>query len=551
MDPALIKLLRLRMRALRRRMFRGIKTPRGALLFAAGTAMIALWLGSVLVTAVAVDQRSDPQTVRAMVPLILLALCMLNVSTSAREKAIHFSPAEVDFLFSGPFTRRQLLLYKLAGSAVAAVFMSLMFSIFFLRHSTLWIAAMLGYLLIMLFVQLFSMAVVLVGHTVAEHAYTRVRKLLLLGIFGMVAVGVWHTVSAGAEQGILEQVQAFRRSPTGFWVLAPLEPFGRTITAERLFPDLVGWAALAAAIDAALLALVIRLDVNYIEAAMAVSAKIYQRMQRARRGGVGWAATGSKPRWHLPLFPRLGGVGPIARRQLTSTIRTARGLIFLLAIMAMATGPLLFSISSSRDTAAGSTLLVPLIANLVLLTILLGRMLPFDFRGDVDQMDWLKSLPLNSHSIAAGQLVTPVMVMTAIHALILGGIAYAAPNVRTHAMVALTFAPVFNWLLFGLENMVFLLFPTRMAAAGAGDMQFVGRMMLEMFAKILILAACCGLAALSGFVAYLICGNSPTATALTAAALTGWLTLAVIAATTVPGVAWAYRQFDVSRDTPP
>ncbi len=551
MDPALIKLLRLRMRALRRRMFRGIKTPRGALLFAAGAGMIVLWLGPALVMVVAMDQRSNPQTVRAVIPLILLALCMFNVSTSAREKAIHFSPAEVDFLFSGPFTRRQLLLYKLTGNAAASVFMSLMFSILFLRHSTMWIAAMLGYLLIMLFVQLLSMAVMLVGQTVAEHAYTRVRKLLLLGILCLVAVGGWHVFSAGAEQGFLELARAFRQSATGFWVLAPLEPFGRTVTAERLFPDLVGWATLALAIDAALLVLVLRLDVNYIEAAMAVSTKIYRRMQRARRGGTAWAATGSKPRWHLPLFPRLGGVGPIARRQLTSATRTARGLIFILLIMAVATGPILLSISRTHDMAGGFLLLLPLVANLALLTIMLGRMLPFDFRGDVDQMDWLKSLPLNSHAIAAGQLVAPMLVMTTIHLSMLVGIACLVPGVRVWAIVALTFAPVFNWLLFGLENMAFLLFPTRMAASGPGDLQFVGRMMLEMFAKILILAACCGLAALLGFVAYLICGNSPTAAALTAATLTGWLTLAAIAATTVPGVAWAYRQFDVSRDTPP
>ncbi|KKK55338.1 hypothetical protein LCGC14_3075560, partial [marine sediment metagenome] len=168
MDPALIKLLRLRTRAFRRRMFRGIKTPRGALFFVIGTAMILLWLGPALFMAVAMDQRSNPQTVRAVVPLILLALCTLNVLTSGHEKAVHFTPAEVNFLFGGPFTRRQLLLYKLTASVAASVFVSLMFSVVFLQHSSMWIAAMLGYLLIMLFVQLFSMAMMLIGQTVAE-----------------------------------------------------------------------------------------------------------------------------------------------------------------------------------------------------------------------------------------------------------------------------------------------------------------------------------------------------------------------------------------------
>jgi len=190
-------------------------------------------------------------------------------------------------------------------------------------------------------------------------------------------------------------------------------------------------------------------------------------------------------------------------------------------------------------------LLMPLLINLIFLTIIFGRMLPFDFRGDVDQMDWLKSLPLNSHAIATGQLVAPVTVMTAIHAVILLGIVFAVPHARTHAIVVLTFVPVFNWLLFGLENMIFLWFPSRMAAAGPGDLQFVGRMMVEMFAKMLILAACCGMAALWGFIAYLIFGNSAMA-----AGIAGWFALTVIATATIPGVAWAYRQYDVSRDTP-
>ncbi|MBN2476543.1 MAG: hypothetical protein JXB62_18155 [Pirellulales bacterium] len=545
MSRALRMLLRLRLRGFRRRVFRNVKTLRGGIFFLMGTAMIVLWLGPSLAMATAMDLRSDPQTVRAVVPLALLAMCLLNVVTSANEKSMHFTPAEVDFLFSGPFTRRELLAYKLSGSAAAAVLVALMLSAVFLRHSTFWIAALVGYLTMIVFIQLFSMALLLLSQTAAEHAYTRVRRLVLLVALTLAAVAGWHVFSAGSEKGFLEFARQLHQSP-GFWVLAPLEVFGRTLAAEHLVPDLLVWGTLAVAVDAALLVLVMKLDVNYIETAMAVSAKLYERTQRARRGGVAWAAAAGRPRWHLPPFPRLGGAGLIARRQLIGAGRTAKGLVFLLIIMAIAAGPMLMTLGRQGETTPGASLLAPVIGNLVFLTVILARMLPFDFRGDVDHLDWLKSLPLGCRATAAGQLVAPALMMTLIHVLILGGVACLVPNLRAYALLVMAFAPVFNWLLFGLENLLFLLFPSRMAAAGPGDLQFVGRMMLEMLAKILILAACGGLAAGLGMLAYVIFGDSATA-----AGLTAWLTLGAIAVSMVPCVAWAYRRFDVSTDTPP
>ena len=48
--------------------------------------------------------------------------------TSAGERAISFWPSEVDFLFAGPFTRRELLIYKLSSTIAGALFTSLILS---------------------------------------------------------------------------------------------------------------------------------------------------------------------------------------------------------------------------------------------------------------------------------------------------------------------------------------------------------------------------------------------------------------------------------------
>src|SRR6476660_8693647 len=58
--------------------------------------------------------------VRALGPLILLLFLLLSVVSNWGEAAIYFPPAEVDFLFSAPFGRRELLLYKLTQSLRSA-----------------------------------------------------------------------------------------------------------------------------------------------------------------------------------------------------------------------------------------------------------------------------------------------------------------------------------------------------------------------------------------------------------------------------------------------
>ncbi len=544
MDPALRKLLWLRLRARLRVMFRGLKTPRGAVFFAIGAAMFVLWLGPTAVMAVAgvfARDRFDPEVVRTVIPLALAGMCLLSVLTSGRQKGIPFTAPEIDFLFAGPFTRRELLVYKLSGGAVGTIFVALFFSVFLLRYATLWMAAFVGCLVTLLFVQLFSTAVVLVGQTVAEQAYTRARRLALLVVAALAGIGLGEAALAARGQDPFALLTTFRHSWAGIVLLAPMEVFGRTILAGSLVPELVGWGVLAAAIDLALLALVLRLDVNYAESAIAASRRLYRRMEQVRRGGgLAWTAA-SQPKMHLPWLPWLGGAGPIVRRQLIHAVRTARGLLFFLIVMGMPFGIMLVASRGDHKVAIGA-----LPGVLMFITVFFTQMVPFDFRGDLDHMESLKSLPLGSVPIAAGQLVVPTLIMTGIHLVVLGVAAAMVDGAGTVLLAMAVFSVPFNFLLIGVENLLFLLFPTRMQPATPGDLQHIGRMMVLLAAKMLVLVACCGVAAALGGIAYLVGGGS-----WIAALSVSWLVVAIGCTALVPCVAAAYRKFDVSVDTPP
>src|SRR5688500_946077 len=132
----------LQLRGLVRRMLRGARTVRGAIFFILGLLIFAAWLMPAFFQANL--GRVDPAEVRRTMPLILLAVSVLSALTSAGEKAIAFTPAEVDFLFPAPFPRRHLLLYKLGKSAFGAVISSLILSVALLRFSPMWLGCLLG-----------------------------------------------------------------------------------------------------------------------------------------------------------------------------------------------------------------------------------------------------------------------------------------------------------------------------------------------------------------------------------------------------------------------
>ena len=545
MDQALLKLLRLRFHAAVRRIWRSLKTPRGAVFFAIGAVMIVLWLGPTLFFNLIMNRpeagaarESLSGSFRELMPLGLLAICLMTLLTSP-ERAVQFSPAEVNFLFSGPFSRRQILLYKISLNTVGALITSMIFTIFLLQYATSLVPAFVGCLLTILFMQLFNMTVVLVGQTVAERAYTRARRILVAGLLVIVALGIWRTLPSVENASLIALASAFRGSPVGTVLLAPFDVFVRATLAETIFPGLVVWASLAFSINLALLAVVMWLDANYLEAAVAASARMHRLMQQARRGGIILAPQRSA-RWRLPPFPWLAGAGPIAWRQLTTALRRSYLMIGLLLLVAAMTGPALTIAGAQREA------IIPVAGIALWVTMLmLPRALPFDFRGDVDYLDWLKSVPLQPAAIAVGQLIAPVAIATSLHVVLIAGLASFVPEYWPFLLAAGAIAPPLNVLLFGLENVIFLLFPSRTTTVTPGDFQAMGRTMVEFAVKMLVLVFCSALAALVGLAAYFVAGRSWTAFGVAA-----WCVLSGMAVLIVPPMVWAYRRFDVSLDTP-
>src|SRR4029079_1524399 len=135
------------------------------------------------------------------------------------------------------------------------------------------------------FLQLFSMAVVLVGQSIGQAAYTRARKIVVVVILLAVMAGLAPVLQQARGGGYLALALKFRESQTGRILLAPFDVYGNIVTAPTLFSHHAMWIGVAALINGLLLLVVMKLDAHYLEAAATAGRAQYERIQRFRRGG--------------------------------------------------------------------------------------------------------------------------------------------------------------------------------------------------------------------------------------------------------------------------
>jgi hypothetical protein len=236
-------------------------------------------------------------------------------------------------------------------------------------------------------------------------------------------------------------------------------------------------------------------------------------------------------------------VGPIWWRHVATALRSVRSLVVLLLLTGAMAAPVWVEASEPGST---DSLWPRLLAMMVGMTLFVPALVPFDFRGDLDRMDMLKALPLPAWRLVVGQLLTPVLLVSLAQLIVLGAAQLARGQADPSLLMALMFAWPFNALIFGLENMLFLLFPTHVLGAAPGDIQALGRQVVLWVVKMFALVLLGGVAALVGVLVFFLTGQSwPAALAVV------WLVLVAFVVGLVPLVGLAFRRFDVVRDTPP
>jgi ABC-2 type transport system permease protein len=347
---------------------------------------------------------------------LLFATAVAWILPGSGRPALTFSRADVQFLFTAPLSRRQLLHYKLLRSQAGAILGSALVTLVF-RPRTLsqgW-TFFLGTMLVMATVNLHLTGVSLRRESLRVHGTAAVARqwlplALVIAAVSIVGVAIAFHWAALSSVSTPRELFGSIRDIGELWpVRIVLWPF---LALMRL-PLSNGAAQFFAALPLAFAALlanylwVIRSDVAFEEAA----ARDAEQHTRYRRAGA--RAPSLPKRRPEPFLLRPTGRPEIALlwKNLILSTRAAR-LATLWRVM-----PVLvlvaFVVSQAARTAADALATIAALAAAGV-TLIGPQVLRNDLRQDLAQIATLKQWPLSGATIVRGEVLAPTLMLSAI-----------------------------------------------------------------------------------------------------------------------------------------
>jgi len=466
-------------------------------------------------------------------PLALLGACLFTLFASTGP-ALHFSQNEINFLFAGPFSRRSLVVYKICAYFAGAILSAAIFAVLIPGRASSGFAAFTGSLLTLLFIQLSTAAFSTFVQAFEDRPFMRARQPAMMALLAIMAAATLYA-TATTDKSIFDVLTGFRHSWFGAIMLSPFVVFTELFLAQHLFPDLALWAAGAIAINTALLLVILGLDGRAADHALSASRRLSNRWARMRQGASFWASEKTTSN-SLERAPVLGGLGPVAWRQAINAVRNSGRVILVFFIIAALTGPLLANAGSASAISGFAGL------GYFFIAFIMPRSLVCDFRGELGSIELYKALPIAPWRICAAQLVVPVLLSTTIQLVMIASTLLFVDNISVFVVVALAALTLpASLLLYGLENLVFLLFPTKLLPVGRVDFEFLGRTLVDFIAKTIIIVAVAIAAGFAGYAVLLATGPS-----WAWFSITGWVVFSAFAVLTLPLMACAFGHFKVS-----
>ncbi|HKN69116.1 MAG TPA: putative ABC exporter domain-containing protein [Gemmatimonadaceae bacterium] len=386
---------------------------------------IALVLGAVYFWVVLLRPASQPSraptslwnNAETITALGILLLMLGGWVFRGERMALAFTPAEVQFLFAAPLTRRGLISFKLFRSQLVILFNAVIW-VFVLRRSGSVLAAPLRFVgTWMLFsnLSLHRLGAALVRTSLVEHGRPGIRRHLpavILGTAGAVAVLLIlrdAVPAIRAARGAGEITHAIEHA-ADLPAARALLFVPRLIVSPSFAQSTGEWMQAA---GASLLILLVQLvwviqsDVAFEEAAVQASVERARRLDaRRRRSGQANTGTNKKAKRTIPLRPSGLPGGAIVWKNTLLLMRTGRvGSVIGLALMAI-----VLSLPAVESRGIDSRFIAIAALVMVVLLIVLGsRVLQNDFRQDAEHVPALKTLPISGAQLVGAEVVSSAL----------------------------------------------------------------------------------------------------------------------------------------------
>lgn len=438
--------------------------------------------------------------------------------------ALAFSPAEIQFFFPAPVSRKELLGFKLLRAQLPILVNVAIWIVILHRGRDSPLPAIvyaISLWSIFMVIMLHRLGVALTRDAVTDHGTAGVRRhwatlsigLLLALIVLYAGAAVLELRAADPEGNLLTHLtQVLNRDPLRT-LLAPFHlPFSLIDS-----PDLTVWAGrflLLLGLIGLHLVWVFRADRAFEEAAIAASVKRAELLDRWRRQGVGGAPVEGAHRRSIPLRPRGHPIGAIVWKNLTRLLRTSSSFALIL-MLTLVVGVTIFALTRGGEYPEVMDMVSSLsIAWILVLSLFGPQWIRIDLRSDMQHLDQLRTWPLAGGAIVAGEVLSSGIALLVMQLMlgVLGVAALSQHNVSglpLNQVLVLTPAVLLlltgvNLLSLGFQNAAAILYPAWVRTElRPGGIEAMGQHLLTAGASLLLLLIALvgpgGLAAVTGY----------------------------------------------------
>jgi len=429
-----------------------------------------------------------------------------------RRAALNFSEAEIAFLFPAPVSRRQLIHYRLLSSQFALALTAVILAFLFGRGNAFGgnpVTHVIGWWVILATLNLhFTGSSFVITKLLNRTLTTRRRMIATVAVAGAVLVALllwtWATIEMPTVADLATAGSVTRyfadqlaRGPLPWLLAVP-----KLLIKPYLAPDL---GAFIMALGPALLVLaahyfwVLHSEVSFEEASIARAERRAAQVRAMQQGD--WRAQGAVRKAQKEPFS-LAGVGRPELAFLwknllsTTTFYRPKALLITAAILTAVCLWIVFHPALQPVRFMMFVAAAILCGIVVLFGPLIARQ---DLRSDLPNADILKTYPLRGWQVVLGELLTPVLIITATSWLTLLTLAFTLPSAyaewltlpqRVAAAVALgLLVPPFCALQVLVSNAFTVLFPAWVQSVsnpGEHGLDVLGQRIVFMVGQLLI-----------------------------------------------------------------